>query len=88
MLSKWEAEDVEEGAETASVAVPVAVLAAVRLELSLLELELALRSLSCCGGGGGGGGEVGDDDDFGFERLVFRHPPPTGTLRRTPPLVQ
>lgn len=86
MLSKLEAEDVEEGAETASVAVPVAVLAAVRLELSLLELELALRSLSCCGGGGGG--EVGDDDDFGFERLVFRHPPPTGTLRRTPPLVQ
>lgn len=84
MLSKLEAEDVEEGAETASVAVPVAVLAAVRLELSLLELELALRSLSCCGGGG----EVGDDDDFGFERLVFRHPPPTGTLRRTPPLVQ
>lgn len=84
MLSKLEAEDVEEGAETASVAVPVAVLAAVRLELSLLELELALRSLSCCCGGG----EVGDDDDFGFERLVFRHPPPTGTLRRTPPLVQ
>lgn len=86
MLSKLEAEDVEEGAETASVAVPVAVLAAVRLELSLLELELALRSLSCCGACSGG--EVGDDDDFGFERLVFRHPPPTGTLRRTPPLVQ
>jgi hypothetical protein len=29
--------------------------------------------------------EVDDDDD---ERLALRQPPPTGTLRRTPPLVQ
>lgn len=26
--------------------------------------------------------------DLDFERFVFRQPPPTGTLRRTPPLVQ
>ncbi|CAL5054597.1 unnamed protein product [Urochloa decumbens] len=34
------------------------------------------------------GAEEDDDDAAGEERLALRHPPPTGTLRRTPPLVQ
>lgn len=77
MLRRLEADDVD---ETASVAVAVVL---VRLELSLLELEVALRSLFGCGGDAGD-----EEEDFGLERLVLRQPPPTGTLRRTPPLVQ
>ena len=61
----------------ASDGVVLVVVEAVRLELSLLEFELDLRSL------GGASAE-----DFALERLAFWHPPPTGTLRRTPPLVQ
>jgi hypothetical protein len=58
----------------------------VRLELSLLEWEFDLFS-----GGIIGKTEISDEDEecFGLlERLDLRQPPPTGTLRRTPPLVQ
>ena len=57
--------------------VVLAVVEAVRLELSLLELELDFRSLAGASAEG-----------FGLECFAFRQPPPTGTLRRTPPLVQ
>ena len=56
-----------------------------REELSLL---LGFSSPSCAVGLSAV--EV-DDDDGGcldLERLALRQPPPTGTLRRTPPLVQ
>lgn len=69
----------------AEAEVEASVVAAVRLELSLLdrEAEGRRRSLSPV---------VEDlevlDEEEEEERLVFRQPPPIGTLRRTPPLVQ
>lgn len=73
-----------------------------RLKLSLLEWELELRSGSVGCDGGAGGGVVGamagavSEEEEGLlvvvlgvvERFDLRQPPPTGTLRRTPPLVQ
>lgn len=81
--------DKTSAAVTGAVAVVVvvtvvfaAVVLAVRLELSLLEF-CELEDLRTA---------VSEERllllDFGFERLVFRQPPPTGTLRSTPPLVQ
>lgn len=70
-------------AETAAATVE---LEAVREELSLL---LDFSSTSCVVGLSV---EEGDDDDGGcfddFDRFALRQPPPTGTLRRTPPFVQ
>lgn len=86
------------GAEMASVAAE-AVLDAVRLELSQLELEFDFGLfLELVGAGGvstdvavARGGEIvlsSADEFLALDRLDFRQPPPTGTLRRTPPLVQ
>lgn len=93
MFSKLDWCDAEDGAETASVA--TAVVVAVRLELSLLEWELVFGSFggssaaAAAAAGGGSAGAAAAGEDLGLEeRLDFRQPPPTGTLRRTPPLVQ
>jgi len=74
-LSNVEGVEVEQLAVAVGVARGgfVVVVEAVRLELSLLDRELDLFL---------------EEEGLGLERLVLRQPPPTGTLRRTPPLVQ
>lgn len=91
-MRKVEAEFEEAADTTSAVAAPevfaaaAAVVVAVRLELSLLELEFDLCSSEASSAASAAASEGGAG--FGFERLLFRQPPPTGTLRRTPPLVQ
>lgn len=75
------------------VGVGVVAAAAVGLALPLLErgedAEARRGFLAASPDVGVDGADVADeDDDDDDARFVLRQPPPTGTLRRTPPLVQ